>query len=336
MLLKDCVLEGIDEIQTSILQWSQPEPRWVAARDTGAIPAELFGLYEQVGYLSLGAAPPFLRDNKNIVYSYFSMALNCLLDNLVDARAHRAELVKDHALRYDIGKKMRNEYWDPDADSRFRRNLRDVLIALDGSLDTLADLVALVLAGRWKIGGLKLGRGDFVSVEKWLSQPFEFTSILATPYDSHVRSLYDNLRPLVICDPPEQDWLGFTHMLRNKVLHFGQSMLRQIGIHDTKARFYTFIPRQWPFIYERYMKPANPDVPHDPTLMRELFTDSLIHQDVLSFAEGLHLRVGRVISIVTLWTAKMCADFEDLPASKESLEALESPLAKSPFEYFAS
>ena len=118
MLLKDCVLEGIDEIQTSILQWSQPEPRWIAARDTGAIPAELFGLYEQVGYLSLGAAPPFLRDNKNIVYSYFSMALNCLLDNLVDARAHRAELVKDHALRYDIGKKMRNEYWDPDADSR--------------------------------------------------------------------------------------------------------------------------------------------------------------------------------------------------------------------------
>ena len=69
--------------------------------------------------------------------------------------------------------------------------------------------------------------------------------------------------------------------------------------------------------------------------MRELFVDSLIHQDVLSFARGLHLRVNRIVSIVASWTAKVCIDFRDFPAGKESLEALESPLAKSSFEYFA-
>ena len=335
MLLKDCILDGIDAVQTSILQWDEPEPRWVSARNAASIPQELFILYEQLRYLSFGAPPPILSDNKNVVFSYLSMALNCLLDNLVDAQAQGTELVRNEAMLYDIGKKIRREPWDPNADARFRRNLRDILIALDGSLDTLADLIALMLVGRWKIPGLKLGRGDFVSIEKWLSQPFTSTTIIATPYDSHVRSLYDQMRPLVICDPPEQDWLGLTHILRNKVLHFGQGMLRQVGLHDTKPKFYVFIPRQWPFIYERYLRPANPEVPHDPIIMRELFTDSLIHQDVLSFAQGLHSRVSGIVSIVALWVAKMCADFRDLAASKESLEALETPLAKSSFEYFA-
>jgi hypothetical protein len=335
MLLKDCVLDGIDEVQTSILQWDQPEPRWVKARDTIAIPPELFKLYEQLGWLSFWAAPPMLSDDKNVVFSYLSMALNCLLDNLVDAQAQGIELVKNEALLYDIGKKIRREPWDPNADTRFRRNLRDILIALDGTLDTLADLIALMLVGRWKVPGLKLGRGDFASIERWLSQPFTSNAIIVTPYDSRVRTLYEQLRPLVICDPPEQDWLGLTHILRNKVLHFGQGMLRQVGLHDTTPKFYVFIPRQWPFIYEQYLRPANPNVPHDPIVMRELFTDSLIHQDVLSFAHGLHLRVNRIVSIVASWTAKMCEDFSDFPASRESLQALESPLAKSSFEYFA-
>jgi hypothetical protein len=336
MLLKDCVLDGIDAVQTSILQWNQPEPRWVSAHETAAIPQELFGLYEQLGYLSFGSAPPVLTDDKNVVFSYLSMALNCILDNLVDAQAQGIELVKNESMLYDIGKKIRKESWDPNADARFRRNLRDILIALDGSLDTLADVIGLMLVGRWKIPGLKLGRGDFVSIEKWLSQPFPSAPIVVTPNDSHVLSLYDQLRPLVICDPPEQDWLGLTHLLRNKVLHFGQGMLRQVGLHDTKPEFYLFIPRQWPFIYEQYLRPANPDVPHDPKLIRELFTDSLIHQDVLSFAGGLHSRVVRIVSIVASWTARMCADFRAFPASKESLEALESPLAKSSFEYFVT
>jgi hypothetical protein len=334
VLLKNCILDGIDVVQTAPLQWSEPEPRWVSARDSGAIPAELFGLYQQAEFLSLGSAPPFLSDSKNVVFSYFSMLLNCLMANLVDAQEHRANLVKDEALLFDFGKKIRKEHWDPEADSRFRRNLRDILIASDGCLDTLADLVALMLAGRWKIGGLRLGRGDFVSIEKWLSQPFQTSSTIATPYDSHVRNLYNELRPLVICDPPEQDWVGLKDILRNKILHFGQAMLRVVGLHDSQPRFYVFIPRQWPFIYERYLRPREQHTPHDPDLMRKLFTAALIHQDVLTFAQGLHLRVSEIVRVVVSWTAKMYADFSDFPVSQESLQALESPLAQSPFEYF--
>jgi hypothetical protein len=189
MLLKDCVLDGIDEVQTSILQWDEPEPRWVKARDTTAIPPELFKLYEQLGYLSFGAAPPVLSDDKNVVFSYLSMALNCLLDNLVDAQAQGIELVTNEAMLYDIGKKIRRQPWDPNADARFRRNLRDILIALDGSLDTLADLIALILVGRWKVPGLKLGRGDFVSIERWLSQPFTSAGNVVTTRSHSVRPI---------------------------------------------------------------------------------------------------------------------------------------------------
>jgi hypothetical protein len=334
MLLKNCVLDGIDVVQTSLLQWSEPEERWTRARDAGAIPIELFRLYEQVAYLSFGSAPRFLSDDRNIVFSYFSMALNCLLDNLVDAQKCRAELVKDHAVLYDMGKKIRKEYWDPEADPRFRRHLRDVLIALDGSLDTMADLVALIAGGRAKIGGLRLGKGDFVSIQSWLAQPLKQNPVLATPYDDHVRKLYDELRPLVICDPPETDWLGLTHILRNKILHFGQGMLRQVGLHDAKPEFYLFIPRQWPYIYERYMRPKDPSVPHDPNLMRKLFTEALIHQDVLSFINGLNLRVSEIARVISSWMAKMCEDFKDFPVSEDSIAALESPLAQSTFQHF--
>jgi hypothetical protein len=306
------------------------------ARDTGIVPVELFELYALMGYLSFGSAPNFLRDDRNIIFSYFSMLLNCLLDNLTDARQQSIALETNHALLYDFGKRIRHEYWDPQADGRFRRNLRDILIALDGTLDTAADLVALMLAGRWKISQLTLGKGDFVSIYKWLAREFEAPVGTSTGFELHARNLYDQLRPLVVRDPPEQDWLGLTHLLRNKILHFGQGMLRQVGLHDTTPRFYLFIPRQWPFIYERYLRPRDPNVPHDPNLMRELFTGSLIHQDVLTFTRGLELRVGSIVAAVTAWTATVCADCAGMSVSPECLAALESPLASSSFEYFVS
>ena len=294
MLLRDCPLEQIDAIHTAELQWNEPEARWCRARDSESIPLELFNLYAQLGYLSFVAGPLFLHDDKNVIFSYFAMALNCVLDNLDDARLLKIDLTKDHGLLYDFLKKARGESWEPEAQVRFNRNLRDVLIVLDGTLDTVADLVALILTGRWKITKLTLGRGDFQSIHSWLEKDFATRSGPATPYDSQVRNLYDVLRPLVVCDPPEQDWLGLTHILRNKTLHFGKGMLRQVGLYDSKPEFHLFIPREWPFIYERYLRTASSTVPHDPVTLRRLFTDSLIHQDILAFVEGLHRRVMQI------------------------------------------
>ena len=169
----------------------------------------------------------------------------------------------------------------------------------------------------------------------WLNKPFTPFSLLATPYDAQVRALYDSLKPLVICNPPEQDWLGLTHLFRNKILHFGQGMLRIVGLYDMKGtKCYVFIPRQWPFIYERYMKPKGMATPHDPLLMRKLFEDSLIHQEIMSFVEGSHLRVFEIIRVVASWIAGMCKTFESRGSNADALVALETPLAQSPFEHF--
>ena len=130
----------------------------------------------------------------------------------------------------------------PKLTSRARRHLRDFLIALDSSLDTLADVIALFLTGR--IGGLQLGRGDFLTIERWVAQPLKSSGLVSTPYDAHLRKLYDALRPLILPGALEEDWLPLMHMLRNKSIHLGPAILRQTGLHDASGKFHIFLPRK--------------------------------------------------------------------------------------------
>lgn len=66
MRLEDCHLD-VEQAVSAPLRRAQPEPDWMAARDSGVLPAPLFQLYEQAQYLSFGAAPPFLADGENIL-----------------------------------------------------------------------------------------------------------------------------------------------------------------------------------------------------------------------------------------------------------------------------
>jgi hypothetical protein len=66
MRLEDCVLD-VDVAVTAPLQWREPEDDWVQALNSQAIPREVFNLYSRAGYLSFGAAPPFLSDKENIL-----------------------------------------------------------------------------------------------------------------------------------------------------------------------------------------------------------------------------------------------------------------------------
>jgi len=334
MLLDRCVLDSINTTQTGPLKRAQAEPQWLSARDNGTIPAGLFQLYEQMAYLSFGSAPKILHDERNVVFSYFSMLLNCLLENLLDAAEAREALLVDHELLYDPGKKLRGRTWDADADRRFRRNLRNILIALDGTLDTLADLIALILTGRWKISKLVLGKGDFKAIEAWLKTPLTAPSSMVSPYDAKVRQLHVDLCPLVICAAPEEDWLGLTHVLRNKILHFGQSMLRMVGLHDQNFDFFVFIPKQWPFIYEAEIRSRGEGLREDSVPIADKFRTSLIHQDVPEFLKGLHNRVFDVTAVIVRWTASMCSEFSKHEVTRECVKALHLPLAQSSFQYF--
>jgi hypothetical protein len=331
MRLQDCVLD-VDLFIAAPFERNEPEERWVNARDSGVIPKELYELYQAAGFLSFGAGSRFLTDDQNVLFSYFSMLLNSLLDGLVDANEQLADFAKDQNLTYDHGKKIRGEHWDSGADLRARRHLRDFLIALDGSLDTVADIIAIFLTGR--IGGLRLGRGDFRTIERWAAQPLGPSGLVSTPYDPYVQTLYDALKPLILPGRPEEDWLPLMHMLRDKSIHLGQATLRQVGLYDASVKAYIFIPRKWPFIWERDFKRYNPAVRADQAGMPSLLADLLINQDILSFTDNLHKKVLGVVRAVISEVLSMYQAFENFDTNAAAVAELDKNSVTFKFENF--
>ena len=278
MRLEDCILDG-DFFVGAPLVRTEAEQEWLLARDSGSIPGELFDLYCRANYLSFGGATRFLTDSDNVLFSYFSMLLRSVMESLTDSKEQVRAFIETQRLTYDAGKKIRGESWDPEADTRARRHFRDLLIALQSSLDALADLIALFFTGL--IPGLRLGRAQFGRVEEWLKRTPKSVGIVVTPFDHYLRQLFDALEPVVNAPGPERDWLPLMRMLRNKAAHLGQPVFRQIGLHDKTPKFYTFIPRQWPYLWERHLKPRG-SAPSEPGFLPKLFKETLIHQDVVT------------------------------------------------------
>lgn len=331
MRLQDCVLNG-DIFVVAPFQRNHPEEKWVNARDSVAIPPELYDLYQAAGFLSFRAGSRYLTDDRNMLFSYFSTDLNCLVDGLVDAMGHLVEFRKDENLAYDPGKKIRGEYWDPEAAPRARRHLRDFLIALEGSLDTLADIIAIFLTGC--IDRLQVGLGDFPKIERWVAQPLREPGPVSTPYDYHLQKLYEALKPLIRSGPPEEDWLPLMHTLRNKYIHLGEMTLRQMGLHDTNGKYYFFLPRKWPFIWETEFKPQDPNVKPDQADMPNLSASLLINQDTLSFAGCLHKRVIEVVRAAVCEVLTMYRAFGDFATNEAAIMELTTNTKTFKFENF--
>ncbi len=147
MRLEGCVLDG-NIFVTAPFERAEPEKEWVQARDSGAIPVELYDWHEKAHYLSFGSAPGFLADPDNVLFSYFGMLLRSVMESLVDFVQQVQSFIEEQKLTYDPGKTLRGETWVPGADARARRHFRDLLIALQSGLDALADLIALFFTGR--------------------------------------------------------------------------------------------------------------------------------------------------------------------------------------------
>ena len=213
-----------------------------------------------------------------------------------------------------------------------RRHFRDLLIALHSSLDTLADLTALFFTGR--IAGLRLGRSQFSRIEAWLKRPVPSFGVIVTPYDQPLRQLYDALGPLVNASGPEIDWLPFMRLLRNKAEHLGQPVFRQIGLHDATPKFYTFIPRRWPYIWERHMKRRGESVPEDPHFLEKFFLETLVHQDIVTYTHGLRRKVQNVIHAGVEVLGKTYELVESFGTNHGALAELQGNSEAYNFEYF--
>jgi hypothetical protein len=331
MRLENCILRG-DVFVSAPLTRTEAEEEWTKALNSGAIPSPLFDLYRRAAFLSFGGASSFLQDGDHILFSYFSMLVRSVMESLVDADGQLKSFTEAQKLTYDAGKKIRGEAWDPTADARARRHFRDLLIALHSSLEALADLTALFFTGR--IAGLRLGRSQFSRIEAWLKRPVPSLGLIFTPYDEPLRQLYDALGPLVNAGGPEIDWLPFMRLLRNKAEHLGQPVFRQIGLHDATPKFYTFIPRQWPYIWERHMKRHGESVPEDPDFLTKFFLQTLVHQDIVTYARGLRRKVQKVVHAGIEILGKTYGLVEGFGTNQAALAELQGNSEAYNFEHF--
>lgn len=124
-----------------------PQPEWLHAKNSGVIPESLFKLYEAAGFLSFGAAPKFLAEADNVLFSYFAMLLRGLRQQLAESAEILEELKQAHNLLYDPIKKAKGLPWDPTADRRSKRAFREVVVTAYSSLDMTAEIVALMFTG---------------------------------------------------------------------------------------------------------------------------------------------------------------------------------------------
>ncbi|TET46100.1 hypothetical protein E3J62_05295 [candidate division TA06 bacterium] len=331
MRLEDCSL-NIDLAITAPVKRTEPEESWVQARDTGTIPVCVFDLYTRASYLSFGTAPRFLADEDNILFSYFGMLLTSLGESLVDADEQVRLFVEAQSKTYDPGKKIRGEPWDPDADEWARRHFKYLLLSLQGALDALAGLIAVFLPGL--IPSLRLGRAQFSKLEAWLDRPLSTSGLVLTPQEDFLMQLYDTLRPLVHPDSPERDWLPLMRMFRNKAAHLGDAVFSYVYLHDRAGRFHAFLPREWPYILEKHMKPAEASRPKDSSFVPALFRDTLVHQDVVTYVRGLRAKVSDVIVAVVSVLNVAYDQFKEFPLSQSVLAELLASSEAYTFEYF--
>ena len=128
MRLEDCELDLSVAVMAPISR-RKPEDDWLKAKKSGAIPVSVFALYTRANYLSFGGAPPFLRDDENVLFSYFGMVLGSVMKSLVEAEEEQRLFVKAHGEVYDPLKRARGQEWDPSADDRARRHFRYLLLS---------------------------------------------------------------------------------------------------------------------------------------------------------------------------------------------------------------
>ena len=292
MKLENCQLNPV-AISMAPFVRSDPEEDWLRARDDNEIPASLFDLYRKSNYLSYGSAPSYLADSENLLFSYYCLTLRSLLLSLVDAHLYRREVFLADKERYYPHKHLDDPSWTREktemSAKRSNDAFRNLLLSLHAGLDTLSEIIAIFAEG--KIRGLEVGYGQFSKLEPWLMADFTITELIASPQTICLSKLHTELRLLVHSAPPETDWLPYLRLLRNKATHLGHGFFRTAALPDSSGQYFTFVPREWPYIWEKYFNRN----PNQTTPMTDLLLNTFSHQDMTEYSAGALRKVVAVI-----------------------------------------
>ncbi len=123
-------------------------------------------------------------------------------------------------------------------------------------------------------------------------------------------------------------------LFRNKGAHLGSAMFRYVGLHDESFRFYTFIPRQWPYMWERHIKRHDPNRPIDLDFLPTLLRKTVVHQDIITYTQGLRAKVLDVVHAGVSVLVETYEQFKGLAVNQAALAELQASSESYDFECF--
>jgi hypothetical protein len=327
MKIENCVTSGNLSAVTAPFIRTEPEEDWVKQKDARVVPLPLFGLYARAGFLSFGSEPRFLQDEKQFLFGYFSMILESLKGTLVDADRELAAFIQAQSEIFDLGKEERGEKWDLAADGRAKNHFRTLVLCLSSSLDLVAETIAIMFTDQ--IARLRVGKADFERISTWLEKPIPNTgAMVVTPQAHWLGKLHSKLSPIVWATGCEKDWLPLMNVLRNKAAHLGTGHFREIGFHDNDHRFYRFLPRNWPVLWEEHIGPQGMSTPFST------MTEQFMREDNMSYARGLRAKITALIDSAFGILEPAYAEFKHFDPNQSALAQLRKNTEVFEFECF--
>ena len=332
MRLQDCDL-SIDAVmfRDAVIRDSA-EPVWRAAWNDSRIPDSLFRLYTEADYLSLDKAPRYLEDPDRILFSYYAMLLNGLRESIAETNELLDEVKSWEEQVYS----PLTQTGDLAAGGKQRRAFRYLLLNLSSSLDLLAELLALFFTG--DVGPIRVGKASSTGLFRWIAEPLTpLQNELQSPRDHHRQKLHRTLRPYTLRQPPEGDWHELLTLYRNKLSHLGGSTVMDFRLHDDQGRFYAFLPREWPFTWQKHIR-FGEDAPVDHQTARSntvaLIRRTCIHIDIVEYSELLSRRITAILDSALDILVEAYHDLRDFPSNQAALSELERETRSCSFTEF--
>jgi len=333
MRLQKCNLDA-DVILAAPVLRNKPPFYWKNARDKEFIPVSLYLLYHNADYCSPEKAPKYLSDPERKLFSYFGIVLNALLSCFVESKELLDEIEHYEELDYTPIKRAKGKKWDENASKLQGRAFKLFILELLSVLDLLSELVALLLPGI--VGGLKLGSSMYSYLDIWLSSPLKTTSSIIEPKEHYAEKLHDALNNEKIKDSSETDWYDLLRLYRNKLAHLGVPSIRKLVFHDSEGNFYKFIPKSWPFLWEKDLKFSGESIVDEDKLGPDYFEKILIHEDIVSFCKNCRLKIFSYINAGLTVLNEAYKNLKDMPLNSLALKHLEGNERNFNFKHFAN
>ena len=131
----------------------------------------------------------------------------------------------------------------------------------------------------------------------------------------------------------DEHWFELFHLYRNKLAHLGSPMFPIISFHDTNGVFYSFGPNRWPLFHQAELAPVD-DTPAEPDAIERYAKANYVHQDLLSYAEGLLARVSRLVDRGFEVLCATYSDFRDFDLNTSALRSLKRKKQQYQFRCF--